>query len=58
MATIDLRILDERIRPHLPGYATPGAARTDLRACIDAPLQDLATSQRWDSSSVGPDFGA
>jgi dUTP pyrophosphatase len=38
MATIDLRILDERIRPHLPAYATPGAAGMDLRACIDAPL--------------------
>lgn len=38
MQTIDLRILDERIRPHLPAYATPGAAGMDLRACIDAPL--------------------
>ncbi|MGH9694611.1 MAG: dUTP diphosphatase [Bryobacteraceae bacterium] len=38
MTTIDLRILDERIRPHLPAYATRGAAGMDLRACIDAPL--------------------
>ena len=37
-ATIDLRILDERIRPHLPAYATPGSAGMDLRACIDAPM--------------------
>ena len=36
--TIDLRILDERIRPHLPAYATAGAAGMDLRACVDAPL--------------------
>ena len=36
--TIELRVLDERIRPHLPTYATPGSAGMDLRACIDAPL--------------------
>ena len=37
-ATIALKILDERIRPHLPAYATSGSAGMDLRACIDAPL--------------------
>lgn len=37
-ATIDLRILDERIRAHLPAYATDGSAGMDLRACVDAPL--------------------
>ncbi|MEO8849354.1 MAG: dUTP diphosphatase [Casimicrobiaceae bacterium] len=36
--TIDLRILDERIRDHLPAYQSPGAAGMDLRACIDAAL--------------------
>ena len=35
---IALKILDERIRPHLPAYATSGSAGLDLRACIDAPL--------------------
>ena len=38
MSTIDLRILDERIRPLLPAYATPGSAGMDLRACIDLAL--------------------
>ena len=38
-ATIELRVLDERIRPFLPAYATPGSAGMDLRACIDAPIE-------------------
>jgi dUTP diphosphatase len=37
-ATIALKVLDERIRPYLPAYATPGSAGMDLRACIDGPL--------------------
>ena len=37
-ARIALKVLDERIRPHLPAYATPGSAGMDLRACLDAPL--------------------
>jgi dUTP pyrophosphatase len=36
--TITLKVLDERIRPYLPAYATPGSAGMDLRACIDGPL--------------------
>jgi dUTP pyrophosphatase len=35
---VDVRILDERLRDRLPGYATAGAAGLDLRACVDAPL--------------------
>ena len=38
MKTIDLKIIDARMRDLLPAYATPGSAGLDLRACIDAPL--------------------
>ena len=38
MKRIDVRILDPRMRDHLPHYATAGAAGLDLRACIDRPL--------------------
>lgn len=36
--TIELRILDERIRALLPAYATAGAAGMDLRACVSETL--------------------
>jgi len=38
MRTIDVRILDERLRGQLPQYASRGSAGLDLRACIPAPL--------------------
>jgi dUTP pyrophosphatase len=38
MKTIDIKIMDERMRDLLPAYATPGSAGLDLRACIDAPV--------------------
>ena len=41
---IDVKILDARLNNDLPGYATPGAAGIDLRACIDSALE-LAPGQ-------------
>jgi dUTP pyrophosphatase len=38
MKKLDVKVLDERIRAHLPAYATAGSAGLDLRACIDAPV--------------------
>lgn len=48
MRTLQVRVLDQRIRDALPHYATPGAAGLDLRACLDAPL----TLQPGDSQLV------
>jgi len=33
-----VKLLDERLRDHLPHYATQGSAGMDLRALLDAPL--------------------
>jgi len=39
LKTLDVRILDPRLREALPQYSTAGAAGFDLRACIDKPLK-------------------
>lgn len=38
MKTIDIKILDSRMKDQLPAYATSGSAGLDLRACINEPL--------------------
>jgi dUTP pyrophosphatase len=38
MKTLDVKILDERLRSQMPHYATEGAAGLDLRACLPEPL--------------------
>src|ERR1700726_4904041 len=38
MNSIDIKILDTRMREQLPAYATTGSAGLDLRACLDEPL--------------------
>ena len=35
--TIEVKVLDERIRSTLPAYATRGSAGMDLRACLEHP---------------------
>ncbi len=39
MHSIDVRILDERLRQTPPHYATAGSAGLDLRACIAGPIE-------------------
>jgi dUTP pyrophosphatase len=48
---LDLKILDERIREHLPQYATPGSAGLDLRACLDEPV--TIGPNEWQLVSTG-----
>ncbi len=38
MKTIDIKILDPRMKEQLPAYATTGSAGLDLRACIAEPI--------------------
>ena len=38
MKTLDVKILDPRLRDALPQYSTAGAAGLDLRACIGEPM--------------------
>ena len=39
MQSLQVKILDERMRDQLPSYGTPGSAGLDLRACIDQTIE-------------------
>jgi dUTP pyrophosphatase len=39
MQTLQVKILDDRMRDQMPSYGTPGSAGLDLRACIDAAIE-------------------
>jgi len=38
LKTLDVKILDPRLRNALPQYSTAGAAGLDLRACVHSPV--------------------
>jgi len=38
LKTLDVKILDPRVREEFPRYSTAGAAGLDLRACIHSPV--------------------
>jgi dUTP pyrophosphatase len=52
IATVALKVLDERIRQHLPAYATAGSAGMDLRACIAGPLMIQAGQTELISTGI------
>ncbi len=39
MQSLQVKILDERMRNQLPTYGTPGSVGLDLRACIDEAIE-------------------
>jgi dUTP pyrophosphatase len=55
--TLDVRILDPRLREAMPQYATGGAAGLDLRACIEKPLTLAAGSAELVPSGIAIHLG-
>ena len=57
MRTLEVKILDERMRGRLPHYATAGAAGLDLRACVDKELKLEPGESRLVSSGIAIHVG-
>ena len=57
MTNVELQILDNRIRDHLPSYATPGSAGMDLRACLEGPLTILPGDAELISTGIAIHIG-
>ena len=57
MKTLDVKILDPRLKANLPAYATPGSAGLDLRACIDAPFTLAPGETRMVSTGIAIHIG-
>ena len=57
MKTLDVKILDSRLKDNLPSYATPGSAGLDLRACIDAPVMLAPGETRMVSTGIAIHVG-
>ena len=57
MVKIDVRILDVRIRSHMPAYATEGSAGMDLRACVEAPVTIAAGDTHLISTGMAIHIG-
>ena len=52
MKSIDVKVLDDRLKGNLPEYATVGSAGLDLRACTDAPLTLAPGETRMISTGI------
>lgn len=57
MRSLDIKILDARLRAQPPSYATPGSAGLDLRACIDEPIELTAGQTQLIPSGVAIHLG-
>jgi dUTP diphosphatase len=57
LRTLEVKILDPRIREMLPHYATAGAAGLDLRACLEVPLTLMPGDSQLVPSGIAVHIG-